>query len=184
MATPPDPQRELDQTVRQARLVAFTCCFLAPIMYTYSFGTSVLHGRWQLFFAGFAGLPWADPRVPGSLAAAAVAMTLALLLPPRLGRLDGGLALNTLRLRNLLCCALLVAVLGLFLGRQDRPAGGLRQPDPVPGAHGARAAGFSFPGALAQSDWQRQVNPCCQALRSCANRFQLNHLSGGSHGDL
>jgi hypothetical protein len=123
MATPPDPQRELDQTVRQARLVAFTCCFLAPIMYTYSFGTSVLHGRWQLFFAGFAGLPWADPRVPGSLAAAAVAMTLALLLPPRLGRLDGGSALNTLRLRNLLCCALLVAVAvsGLFLGVKIGP---------------------------------------------------------------
>jgi len=119
MTLPPDLERDLQTSVRQARLVALTCCYIAPAMYLLSVGSSALRGRWRLFLGGFGQLPWADPRVPGALALAAAALLLAWLLPPRLGRrARGRAALGALRGRNLLTCALLVlvAVSGLFLG--------------------------------------------------------------------
>ena len=120
MALPPVPDRDLETAVRQARLVAFTCCYLAPAMYVLSFASQVLRGRWQLFFAGFGQLPWADPRVPGALAAAAAALALAFILPARPG---GGATLARLRGRNLLTCGLLVlvAAAGLYLGVKIGP---------------------------------------------------------------
>ena len=129
MPFPPDLERELRQSVRQARLVAATCCFIAPIMYLLTLGTQAFHGRWAQFLAGFGQVPWTDPRVPGALAVAAVAMALAVVLPARLGRMTPpGSALAALRGRNLLSSALLVAVAvsGLFLGvKLGPPAGSL-----------------------------------------------------------
>ena len=124
MAFSPDLERELNKSVRQARLVASTCCFIAPIMYFACIGTQALRGQWRLFLGGFGRLPWADPRVPGALAAAAVALALSVLLPARLGRLDEPRqALGTLRGRNLATSGLLVAVAicGLFLGMKLGP---------------------------------------------------------------
>ena len=119
MSFPPDLERELKQSVRQARLVAATCCFIAPLMYILCLGTQAYRGSWALFLGGFGQLPWTDHRVPGALAAAAVALVLALAVPGRLGRLDTPRsALAALRARNLLSSALLVAVAvcGLFVG--------------------------------------------------------------------
>ena len=124
MPLSPDLERELRQSVRQARLVAFTCCYVGPAMYILSLGSQALRGRWELFLAGFGRLPWGDPRVPGALAAASVAMALALVLPPRLGRLgDARATLGVLKARNLLSSALLVAVAicGLVLGVKIGP---------------------------------------------------------------
>jgi hypothetical protein len=124
MAFPPELERNLETSVRQARLVAFTCCFLAPVTYIASFGSQVLRGHWQLYLAGFGSLPWSDTRLPGSLAVALGALALAFLLPPKTGRLKGGSAsLATLRGRNLLTCGLLVgsAAAGLFLGTRLGP---------------------------------------------------------------
>jgi len=119
MAFAPDLERDLETALRQARLVAFTCCYLAPAMYILTFGSQVLRGRWQLFLGGFSQLPWADPRLPGALACAGAALALAVLLPPRLGRAQPGRpGLAVLRGRNLAACGLLVvvAVAGLYLG--------------------------------------------------------------------
>ena len=124
MTFSPDLERELRQSVRQARLVAFTCCYVGPAMYILSLGSQVLRGRWELFLSGFGRLPWGDPRVPGSLAVAVVAMALALVLPQRLGRTgQGRTSLGTLKARNLLASALLVAVAisGLYLGVKIGP---------------------------------------------------------------
>jgi predicted cobalt transporter CbtA len=88
-------------------------------MYIVCLGTQAYRGSWAPFLGGFSRLPWSDPRVPGALAAGAVALALALGLPGRLGRLDPPRsALATLRARNLLSSALLVAVAvsGLYLG--------------------------------------------------------------------
>jgi len=121
MPFPPDLERELAKSVRQARLVAATCGFIAPVMYLMSIGTQALRGHWALFLGGFGRLPWADPRVPGALAAAALAMGLALVLPRRLDR--GKASMGALRGRNLMSCALLVcvAVCGLYLGMKLGP---------------------------------------------------------------
>jgi hypothetical protein len=119
MAFPPELERELRQSVRQARMVAFVCCFVAPAMYLISLGSQALRGHWELFLGGFGRLPWADPRVPAALSGAGLALILALVLPDRLGRLDEPrAALGTLKARNLVSCALLVAVAvgGLYLG--------------------------------------------------------------------
>lgn len=119
MAFPPDLERELKQSVRQARMVAFVCCFLAPAMYLLTIGSQAYGSRWGLFLTGFGRLPWADPRVPGLIAAAGLALVLSLILPPRLGRLgDPGSALGALKLRNLASAALLAgnAMCGLYLG--------------------------------------------------------------------
>jgi len=120
----PDLERELKQSVRQARLVLFTCCFVAPAMYLVCVGSQALAGRWGLFLAGFGQLPWDDSRVPGSIAAACAALALSLLLPPRLGRLrDPHSTLGTLKARNLLTSALLaaMAVCGLYVGVKVGP---------------------------------------------------------------
>ena len=119
MSFSPDLERELRQSVRQARMVAFTCCFVAPAMYIISLGSQALRGHWLLFLAGFGHLPWADPRVPGTVAGAALALGLGLVLPQRMGRTGEARAtLGALKARNLLSSALLVAVAvcGLFLG--------------------------------------------------------------------
>ena len=115
----PDLERDLRQSVRQARLVAFTCCYVAPAMYLLTLGSQVLGGRWGRFLIGFDRLPWGDHRVSASIAAACMALALSLVLPPRLGRMsDPRTALGALRARNLLASALLaaMAVCGLFLG--------------------------------------------------------------------
>jgi hypothetical protein len=119
MSYTPDPQRAFDTSLRQARLVAFACCFMAPATYVVSFASQVLRGQWRLYLDGFSRLPWSDPRVPGCLALSLGALALALLLPPRLGRAS----LAALRGRNLLGCALLVssAASGLFLGTRIGP---------------------------------------------------------------
>lgn len=120
----PDMERELRQSVRQARLVAFTCCFVAPAMYLLSLGSQVLAGRWGGFLAGFGRLPWEDHRVSGSIAGACAALALALVLPPRLGRMsDPRSALGALKARNLLGSALLatMAVCGLYVGVKIGP---------------------------------------------------------------
>ena len=112
-------ERELRQAVRQARLVAFTCCFAAPAMYLISVGSQALGGRWERFLDGFGRLPWSDPRVPWAVAAALLAFALSLVLPGRLGHpRDSRSALAVLRARNLARSALLaaVAVCGLYLG--------------------------------------------------------------------
>ena len=118
MAYTPDPQRAFDTSLRQARLVAFACCFLAPATYVVSYGTQVLRGQWRLYLEGFGRLPWADSRVSTCLALSLGALALALLVPPRMGR-----SLAALRGRNLLACALLVssAASGLFLGTRIGP---------------------------------------------------------------
>jgi ABC-type spermidine/putrescine transport system permease subunit II len=119
MSLPPDLEREFHRSLRQARMVAMVCCFLAPLIYTYSFGAQKLQGRWLLFLAGFGGLDWRDHRVAGALATAVAALVLALVLPGRLGRMAGGrTSLSALRGRNLLTSALLlaVAISGLWLG--------------------------------------------------------------------
>jgi len=119
MTYTPDPERELKLAVRQARLVALTCGFLAPVMYLFSLGTQALGGRWGLFLTGFGRLPWADRRVPALLVTALLALALSVLLPPRLGRMDSPrAALGTLKLRNLVTSGLLAAtaMCGLYLG--------------------------------------------------------------------
>ncbi len=119
MALAPEQERELRLAVRQARLVAFTCCFAAPAMYLISVGSQALGGRWQWFLVGFARVPWNDHRVPWAVAAASLAFALSLVLPGRLGRMgDPRAALGALRARNLARSALLaaVAVCGLYLG--------------------------------------------------------------------
>jgi hypothetical protein len=124
MAFPPELERELRQSVRQARMVAFVCCFLAPAMYLLTIGSQAYGSRWGLFLTGFGRLPWADPRVPWLLAGACMALALALVLPPRLGRpLDPGSALGALKLRNLVSAALLAgnAMCGLYLGIKIGP---------------------------------------------------------------
>jgi len=124
MAFPPELERELRQSVRQARMVAFTCGFVAPAMYIISLGSQVLRGRWRLFLAGFADLPWADPQVRVAMAAACLTLALALILPPRLGRpRSPRSALATLKVRNLVGSALMavVAVFGLRLCVQIGP---------------------------------------------------------------
>jgi len=120
----PDLERDLNKSVRQARLVASTCCFIAPIMYIVSIGNQALRGHWALFLGGFSRLPFSDHRVPGALAVAAVALALAVTLPERLGRFsDPRSTLGVLRARNLLSSFLLVgvAVSGLFLGMKIGP---------------------------------------------------------------
>jgi hypothetical protein len=124
MSFPPDLERELRQSVRQARMVAFVCLYVAPAMYILSVGSQVLRSHWHLFFGGFSRLPWADPRVPGCVAGAGLALALALLVPPRLGRMDDPRsALGALKARNLLTAALMVAVAvcGLFLAVKIGP---------------------------------------------------------------
>jgi hypothetical protein len=124
MSFSPDLERELRQSVRQARMVAFTCCFVAPAMYIITLGSQAFRGHWQLFLAGFGRLPWSQPRVPGAVAAAALAMALALVLPQRLGQTgEPRAALGALKARNLVSSALLVAVAvcGLFLGVKIGP---------------------------------------------------------------
>ena len=124
MEFPPDLERELRQSVRQARMVSFTCTFIAPAMYIISLGSQVLRGRWRLFLASFADLPWDENLLRVSLAAACLTLALALILPPRLGRPSSPrAALGTLKLRNLLTSALMaaVAVFGLYLGVKIGP---------------------------------------------------------------
>jgi hypothetical protein len=124
MTYSPAFERELRQSARQARMVAFTCCFVAPAMYIITLGSQAFRGQWHLFLGGFGRLPWADPRVPGALAVAVLALSLALVLPPRLGRAgDDRATLGALKARNLLSSALLVAVAvcGLFLGVKIGP---------------------------------------------------------------
>ena len=119
----PDLERDLNKSVRQARLVASTCCFIAPIMYIVSIGNQALRGHWALFLGGFSRLPFSDHRVPGALAVAAVALALAVTLPERLGRFsDPRSTLGVLRARNLLSSFLLVgvAVSDLFLAPMAR----------------------------------------------------------------
>lgn len=123
-AFPPDLERELRQSVRQARMVSFTCAFVAPAMYIISLGSQVLRGRWRLFLASFADLPWDENLLRVSLAAACLTLALALILPPRLGRpRDPRAALGALKLRNLLTAALMaaVAIFGLYLGVKIGP---------------------------------------------------------------
>jgi hypothetical protein len=124
MAFEPDLERELRQSVRQARMVALTCMFVAPAMYTICLGSQVLRSHWELFLAGFSQMPWDDPQARGAIAAASVALFLALILPQRLGRPhDPRSALGLLKARNLLTCALMVAlaVCGLYLGVKIGP---------------------------------------------------------------
>jgi hypothetical protein len=124
MTFPPELERELRQSVRQARMVAFTCLYVAPAMYILSVGSQVLRSHWHLFLAGFSRLPWEDPRVPACITAASVALGLALILPPRLGRMrDPRSALGALKARNLLTAGLMVAVAvcGLFLAVKIGP---------------------------------------------------------------
>jgi hypothetical protein len=119
-----DPGRAFATSLRQARLVAFVCAFVAPATYLASFASQVLHGNWHLYFTSAGPLPWDDPRLTGALALSLGAMALAFLLPPRLGRrVDGKLPLSVLRGRNLVVCALLVAAAaaGLFLGTRIGP---------------------------------------------------------------
>jgi hypothetical protein len=129
MTLGPELERELRQAVRQARLVAFTCCFAAPAMYLISVGSQALGSRWERFLGGFGRLPWSDPRVPWTLAAALLAFVLSLVLPGRLGHpRDPRSALGVLRARNLVRSALLavVAGCGLYLGfRLGPPAASL-----------------------------------------------------------
>src|SRR5208283_1958862 len=80
-------ERDLRQTLRQARLVAGACTILAPIIYAGTVGSQTLGGRWQAFFAGFDRVSWEDPRLPRLLAAGSLALALALVLPPRIGRI-------------------------------------------------------------------------------------------------
>jgi hypothetical protein len=120
----PELERQLRQSVRQGRMVAVTCCFVAPAMYAISLVSQALRGRWGALLDGFGRLPWDEPRVRLLLAAAGLAMILALGVVPRLGRLpDAGSALGVLRARNLLRSALLagVAVCGLVLGIRIGP---------------------------------------------------------------
>ena len=105
-------------------MVSFTCGFVAPAMYIISLGSQVLRGRWSLFLAGFADLPWEEPLVRACLVAACLTLVLALVLPPRLGQpRDSRAALGTLKLRNLLTAALMaaVAIFGLYLGVKIGP---------------------------------------------------------------
>jgi len=115
----PDLERPLRTAFRQSRMVAFVCGFVAPAMYLLTLGSQVLHGRWELFLGGFARLPWGDPRVPGFLGAAGLALALALGVVPRLFRpRTPEAALGALRTRNLLASGLLAATAacGLALG--------------------------------------------------------------------
>jgi hypothetical protein len=124
MTLSPEQERELRQSVRQGRLVAFTCCFVAPAMYLVSLDSQVLRGHWMLFLSGFSRLPWDDPRVPWSIAGAFLALALSLILPQRLGHMrDPRSALGTLKGRNLLTVALLaaMAICGLYLGVKIGP---------------------------------------------------------------
>ncbi|GEM_PF-1628104 len=117
-------ERELHQSVRQARMVAFTCCFLAPAMYVLTLGSQAYGSRWDLFLRGFGRLPWDDLRVSRLIAAAFLALALSLFLPPHVGHMrDPHSALGTLRVRNLICSALLaaIAVCGLYLGVKIGP---------------------------------------------------------------
>jgi hypothetical protein len=124
MAFEPDLERELRQSVRQARMMALTCLFVAPVMYTICLGSQVLRSHWELFLAGFSQMPWDDPQARSAIAVASLALFLALILPPRLGRpRDPRSALGVLKGRNLLTCALMVvlAVSGLYLGVKIGP---------------------------------------------------------------
>jgi hypothetical protein len=124
MSFSPDLERELRQGVRQARMVAFVCMFAAPAMYLVCLYSQVLRGRWQLFLGGFNRIPWADRRVPVALGVAILALALAVILPPRLGRTDQPrAALGVLKARNLVGSGLMVAVAicGLYLGVKIGP---------------------------------------------------------------
>jgi hypothetical protein len=125
MEFPPELERDLRQGIRQARMVNFSCCFVAPAMYLICLCSSVLGGQWGRFLAGFGLLRWDDPLVKGLEMGAGAVLILALVLPPRLGHLrDSRGALAVLKMRNLASSALVagIAVCGLVLGVRIGPS--------------------------------------------------------------
>ena len=113
--------RELRSALVVTRILAFAMCYGGPAVCALVYAVAVLEGRWGLFLQGPGTVPWQNPLVLGLLAASAITLAGAFVLPgvltlnPQRNNLP---PLTVLRTRCIVGFAMLeaVAIYGLVLG--------------------------------------------------------------------